>query len=231
MIVLAIDSSSVAASAAVCRDDRIISEFIQNTSLTHSETLLPMIKSVLEAAGMTAEDIELFAVSAGPGSFTGVRIGISTIKGLAFGRNKPIASVSSLEALAYNLLGFNGIICPVMDARRGQFYTALFDGGNRLTPDLLIPYTQLKEKLQSVDKPIYFTGDAYALAHSAIDLPNVRKTPPRLRHASSASIAMCAQRNYTVGKDIFSDKNISPIYLRESQAERERKERLKQKNG
>lgn len=230
MKILALDSSAVAACAAVIDGDKILAEYTQNTGHTHSETLLPLAEKALTASALSVDDIDLFAVSAGPGSFTGVRIGISLVKGLTFGKNKPIASVSSLEALAYNLQGFNGVVCPVMDARRNQVYTAIFKDAQRLSEDMLIPCEELKQMLSRYDEPIYFTGDGYELARKNIVLDNICDTPLRLRLQNAVSVALAAEKNFKVNKNIFTDTEVQPIYLRASQAERERNERIKE-NG
>lgn len=126
MLILAMDSTAVAASVALLTDGAPLAAFHLDNGNTHSETLLPMVESVLRCTGKTVDDIDLFAVSAGPGSFTGVRIGVATVKGLAFGKGKPCVGVSTLEALAENLVPTGGLLCPVMNARRGQVYNALF---------------------------------------------------------------------------------------------------------
>ena len=230
MKILALDSTAIAASVAITDNDKILAEYTQNTGHTHSETLLPLAEAALKAANLKVDDIDLFAISAGPGSFTGVRIGISLVKGLCFGKNKPIAALSSLEALSYNLQGYNGIVCPVMDARRNQVYTAIFKNGKRLTDDMLIPLSELREMLAQYSEPIYFTGDGYDLAIKNIDLKNVAQTPLRLRLQNGVSVAMCGKDNYENNKNIFTDTEVQPIYLRASQAERERNERIKE-NG
>ena len=153
MIVLAIDSTAVSGSVAVCRDEELLGEFTLNVGNTHSETLLPMVESVLKACGMTVSDVDVFACDEGPGSFTGVRIGASTIKGLAFNSGKPCIGVSTLEALAHNLVGFEGIACPVMNARRNQVYNALFTVNGkavtRLCDDRAISIPELEEELKN----------------------------------------------------------------------------------
>lgn len=226
MITLAIDSTAKAASAALLSDNTVIAEYTQNTGHTHSETMLPMAEAVMKAAGVTPDAIDLFAISAGPGSFTGVRIGISLIKGLCFGKNKPIAALSSMDTLARNLEGFRGIVCPVMDARRNQVYTAIFKDGERITEDMLIPCSELKEMLSEYDCPIYFTGDGYDLARKLIDLPAIKDTPVRLRLQNAVSVALEGIKCYNENKNIFTDTEVMPIYLRASQAERERLERI-----
>ena len=147
MKILAIDSTAIVASVAICDDEKLAALYTVNNGNTHSETLLPMVESALAQSKLTVDDIGLFAVSAGPGSFTGVRIGAATIKGLAFGRDIPCVGVSTLEALAYNLKGSSGIICPVMNARRNQVYNALFrfEGEKlvRLCPDRAIAVKDL----------------------------------------------------------------------------------------
>ena len=228
MITLAIDSTAKAASAAVLRDHIVIAEYTQNTGHTHSETMLPMAEAVMKAAGITPDTVDLFAISAGPGSFTGVRIGISLIKGLCFGKDKPIAALSSMDTLARNLEGYSGVVCPVMDARRNQVYTAIYLNGVRQTEDMLIPCAQLKEMLSKYDCPIRFTGDGYDLARKLIELPNIMDTPLRLRLQNAVSVALEGIKSYNENKNIFTDTTVMPIYLRASQAERERLERINQ---
>ena len=127
MLILALDSTAQVGSVALCEDEKLIAEYTLNTGHTHSETLLPMVESVLKISGYTVDDVELFVCTAGPGSFTGVRIGAATVKGIAFGKDKPCIGVSTLEALALNGVALDGILCPCMNARRQQVYNALFD--------------------------------------------------------------------------------------------------------
>ncbi len=230
MIVLALDSSGASASAAVTDGEKLLSSFSVSSAVKHSATLLPMAEKALECAGKTRADVGLFAVVTGPGSFTGVRIGVSLVKGLAFGSGKPIAAVSSLEALAYNLTGFNGIACPVMDARRGQFYNALFRDGKRLTPDRLISAEDLAAELSAYGCPVYLAGDGYALARELVRADNIAETPHRLTVSDAYSAAVCGYRDYMAGRNICSDETVAPTYLRPSQAERTRNERTRQ-NG
>ena len=146
MKILAMDSSAVAASVALCEDERLLGEYTICNGNTHSQTLLPMTEELLSRFGITTDDVDLFAVSNGPGSFTGVRLGVATLKGLAFGKDKPCVGVSTLEALAHNLAVTDGLICPVMNARRNQVYTALFRAKNgnleRLLPDSAMAITE-----------------------------------------------------------------------------------------
>ena len=230
MIVLALESSAVVASVALMRDSSLLAVYTVNIGHTHSETLLPMVEALLRRAGMTVRDVDVFAVATGPGSFTGVRIGTATVKGLAFGSGKPCVGVSSLEALAENLSVVRGaVICPVMNARRGQVYTALFrceDGGmTRLLPDSAMSVEELKTVLAAYRDPVCFTGDGYDLVTEQIGrafLP----VPERLRLQSGASVAAVARRKYLAG-DFTTDAALAPVYLRPSQAERTRAEQLK----
>ena len=157
MKILALDSTAKVASVALCEDEHLLGELTLNNGNTHSQTLLPMVEFLLDKFELSPSDVDLFAVAAGPGSFTGVRIGAATVKGLAFGKETPCAGVSTLESLAYNLCDYDGLICPVMNARRQQVYTALFrakDGVlERLMPDSAIAITDLDQRLSVFDEP------------------------------------------------------------------------------
>jgi tRNA threonylcarbamoyladenosine biosynthesis protein TsaB len=227
MKILALDSTATIASAALCEDERLLGEYTIQNGNTHSETLLPMIESLLGFHDLTANDVDLFAASAGPGSFTGVRIGAATLKGLAFDTQKPCIGVSTLEALAYNLNIVNGLVCPVMNARRKQVYTALFRYQNgqaeRLLPDSAIAIAELDEILKQYDEPVYLTGDGYTITEELLT-HKIIPTPERLRHQSAYSVAQIAWKHYTAGA-VTTDSEMAPTYLRPSQAERERAER------
>lgn len=229
MKILALDSTAVVASCSVCDDEKLLSSFTVNNGNTHSETLLPMIEASLKLLGLTVSDIDLFALSEGPGSFTGVRIGAATIKGLAFGKDKPCVGVSTLEALAENLVGFDGILCPAMNARRNQVYNALFSSKSgkieRLTPDRAISVSELEEELSSYAEPVYLCGDGdFLLYESPSRKINYSFVPELLRHQNGYSVAVCAKRKYLAG-DVKTDLTIAPTYLRPSQAERTRNEK------
>ena len=232
MIILAFDGTAKCASCAVLRDEVCLGEYNIDNGLTQSELLLPMAESLMKSLKLEYSDVELFATSVGPGSFTGVRIGAALVKGLAFGRNIPCAEVSTLEALAENASGLRGIIVPAMDARRGQVYTAIFrcDGENltRLCEDMAISITELGERLREFDEPIYITGDGYEVARKNMSAMGLKfeNTPVALRNESAASVAKVALRQYREGKTV-SDVELSPTYLRLPQAERERLERSK----
>ena len=228
MKILAFDSTSLTASVAVCEDDRLLGEITLNNGNTHSETLLPMAESLFRMLSITAADIDLFASSAGPGSFTGVRIGAATVKGLAFGRNKPCVGVSTLEALAYNLRGYKGIICPVMNARRSQVYTAIFESDGkeikRICEDMAISAVELDEKLSELGSPVYLVGDGIDVALSNFQKTAVCDTPEESKYQSGYSVAQVALKEYKEGRSV-SDRELVATYLRLSQAERERLER------
>ena len=232
MKILALDSSATVASVALCDDDRLLAEYTLNNGNTHSETILPMIEDLLSKFNMTADDVELFAASSGPGSFTGVRIGAATLKGLAFGKNKPCAEVSTLEALAENLRVCRGLICPVMNARRSQVYTALFrsDGESltRLMDDSAMAIEELDGILAGYGEPIYFCGDGYSITVSALKSTPYISVPDRLRHQSAYSVAVVAYKQFSDGRTT-SDQQFKVTYLRPSQAERELNEKNNRK--
>lgn len=232
MKILAIDSSAVVASAALCEDGELIALTTLNTGNTHSENLLSAVDFLMEKAGIAPSQIDIFACSNGPGSFTGVRIGVSLIKGLAFGRGKCCAGVSTLHALAMNIDDRVGIICPVMDARRSQLYNALFrcDGYKltRLCPDRIIAAEDLKNELASYNEPIYFCGDGHKIAEREIPLENVKKVNSFALYQSAHSVARLAYEACKADA-LVEDSKLLPVYLRASQAERERAEREKEK--
>ena len=229
MKILALDSTENIAAVAITDGKKLIGSTVINAGKSHSELLLPAIESLMRAAGLDYSEIDLFACSSGPGSFTGVRIGVSTVKGLAFGYNKPCIGVSATEALAYNFIDFNGIICPSMDARRSQLYNALFRSENgvvtRLTPDRTIPATELASELSSYSEPIYINGGGEHIIRKASEGNlNIMPTSEILKHQNGYSVALCALELYenSENKDVFTDLALQPTYLRPSQAERMR---------
>ena len=234
MRILAIDTCAKTAAAAVLTDGRPTAVFTLQTE-THSTTLLPMIESMLSLAKLTYGDIDAYAVSCGPGSFTGVRIGVAAVKGLAFAKNTPCIGVSATEAMAENFRGIEGIIVPVTDARRDMVYTALFrstSGGEltRLTDDEQIGVDELCEKLAEFEgERVYFAGDAYAKMTSHPMRPKLTAyTPDGMRIQSAYGVAKAALEkwNSAENRSVFTDANLLPVYLKKSQAEREREERL-----
>ena len=222
MLVLAIDTTAVAASAALVDESGIIAVFNVNNKLTHSQKLLPMIDSVLSQSGYGISDVDLFAVSAGPGSFTGVRIGISAIKGLAFSKDIPCVAVSSLEALAYMNRNCGAVMCPVMDARRDEYYNALFNSDfSRICDDRAISAEELEIQLKSYAKVI-LNGDGAIKLLDWLDgrLPNVSLASEISLLQSAASVGLCGLEKFKRGEKI-SSFDLSPVYLRKPQAERE----------
>ena len=234
MKILALDSTALTASVAVTENQTLLAEYTVFNGNTHSETLLPMVESALRTLGLRVDDIDLFACSAGPGSFTGVRIGAATVKGLAFGKEKPCVAVSTLEALAYNLVGYEGLICPVMNARRSQVYTALFrsDGKTltRLMEDSALPISELDAILAEKDESVRFCGDGYDITIPALKLCTYTETPERLRPQSAYSVAMTALKKYETEGGV-SDRELVSTYLRPCQAERELAEKMKSKEN
>lgn len=230
MKILSIDSTAITASVAITEDEHLLGDITLNNGNTHSQTLLPMVESLFRMLSITADDIDLFAVSEGPGSFTGVRIGAATVKGLAFGREKTCIGISTLEALAYNLRGYKGIICPVMNARRNQVYTAIFrsDGENiiRLCEDSAIAVTELDEMLSEYAEPIHLSGDGIEVSLEGFVKTKPEKTPEEETLQSAYSVARIALEKYRAGER-GDDASLVPTYLRLSQAERERLEREK----
>lgn len=230
MNVLAFDSTAKVASVALSEGTRPVALYQTDSGRTQSEVLLPMAEHLLTTCRMTVDDIDLFAVTVGPGSFTGVRIGVSTVKGLAFAKHKPCVAVSTLRALAENLRGLRGILCPVMDARRAQVYNALFfsDGQSmtRLCDDRALSIRELLSELSQKDEPIYLVGDGYELVMRAAKDAGlaVCETPPLLRDENAYACAAVAYEMYQKGEYV-TDTELTATYLRLPQAERERLER------
>ena len=232
MKILAIDTSALVATAALCEDGTPIAVSSQKSGLTHSATMLPIVKNIMDNTNTSIDDIDMFAVSEGPGSFTGIRIGIATIKGLAFGKNKICVGVSTLEAMARTVASFctDALICPVMDARRNQLYNAIFEyrGGKllRLTPDRTVMADALAKELESMDKPVFFIGDGYHIMEKR-KLSCMRETPVACRWQNGIGVALAALAAYNEAEDksVFNDRMLRPEYLRLPQAERELKEK------
>ncbi len=227
MKILAVDSSAKACSVSLVDEDKILGEFFINTSLTHSQTLVPMIDAVLKNTSTDIKSVDAFAVSAGPGSFTGVRIGVAAIKGMAMPLDKPCYSVSTLEAMAYNLRGENCVACAVMDARCNQVYNALFLIKNgkitRLCDDRALSIDELAEDLKSYNGKTVLVGDGAQLCYNSykeLSL-DIELAPEQQRYQRASGVAFAA-----LTKEPMTAESLMPTYLRLPQAERELKKRL-----
>lgn len=219
MIVLGIDSSSVSAACAVTVDGVTVADGFINNGLTHSQTLLPLISQTLSAARVEIRSIGLLAVTVGPGSFTGLRIGLATAKGIAAPSGVLCAGVSTLLAAAYPFADFDGVVCAVMDARCNQVYCALFEHGERLCPDRAVSIGELKEELGGYGKKILLCGDGAALFHrNAGALPVVLPPDTRMRLISGSSVCLAARC-----EDAKNARGLVPSYLRQSQAQQKLK--------
>ena len=231
MTILAFETSAKAASAALFREGVLLGEAYQNTGLTHSQTLLSMAESLMASCGVAAGDIDAVGVAAGPGSFTGVRIGVAAAKGFAWGREIPCVGVSTLAAMAVGFGAWQGYVCPVMDARRSQVYNALFrvDCGKctRIREDRAISLRDLGEDVKNLSGPIFLVGDGSVLCYNTLleTVPGLVLPPEHRRHQRAAGVALEAARILETGERP-SGAELVPNYLRLSQAERERLERM-----
>ena len=238
MKLLSVDCSATPASVAITDDEKLLAEFYCNIGLTHSGTLMPMVEATLKATNLDITDIDGFCISAGPGSFTGVRIGISTIKGLAAPYNKKCVGVSTLEAMAYGCTSFDGIVAATMDARCNQCYCALFlcEGNKitRLSDDMALPMAELCDKIkklnQEYNKPVLAVGDGAALFMKGFgeQLPFARIASEGCRYQSARFVAAAALNKFLLGETL-SHSELQPIYLRLPQAERELKKKMEEK--
>lgn len=229
MLILGIDTSAVAAGAAVIKDSKLISETYINTGFTHSQTIMCLIDTALKNAELEFSDIDAVAVAAGPGSFTGIRIGVSAVKGLCFADNKPCFPVSTLEALAncVDLEGF--VICPVMDARCMQVYCAMFEKKDgdivRLCDDAPKTLDELSEIIGKLGRKVLLVGDGAELTYKFMSEKglDVIKFSEVFKFQHASGVAITALRHYNKGKEPVSAQELMPVYLRLSQAERELK--------
>lgn len=228
MKILSLDSSATSASVCVydTEIDKIVGDFFINTKLTHSQTLVPMIDALLNSTKLSISDIDAFAVNTGPGSFTGIRIGVALIKGMAMALDKPCVSISTLESMAYNFIDADDIVvCACMDARRNQVYNALFSVKDsiieRLCDDRAIAVEELLLELEDLDKKIVLVGDGAQLCYGQNTNDNVSLACADKRYQRASSVAMCALKKLNAG-DTMTAATLIPTYLRPSQAERER---------
>lgn len=233
MNILALESSGLVASVAMLQDDKLIGEFTTNLKKTHSQTLLPMLDSVVQMLEIDLKTIDAIAVSKGPGSFTGLRIGSAAAKGLGLALDKPIIGVPTVDAIAYNLYGTDKLICPMMDARRQQVYTGLYtfnEGGFEvLTPQKAVAVADILNEVNELKRPVIFLGDGVpvykALIQEQITCPYLF-APAHLSYQRAGALAALASIYYREGKT-ESAKAYRPDYLRVSQAERELMEKDK----
>ena len=227
MKILALETSAKAASAAVVENGAPLAFAYQCTGLTHSRTLMPMLSDMLRNAELTLEQMDALAIAAGPGSFTGLRIGVAALKGLAWAADKPCIGVSTLEAMAQNLAHLDGLIVCAMDARRSQVYNAVFEAKNgtltRLTPDRAIALDELREELRDDPRRKYVLGDGGRLCYADFTENGIACTlaPAQLLYQNAVGVGLAAEH----GK-LVSAQELMPVYLRISQAERERNARL-----
>ena len=232
MLILAFETSAKAASVALLEDGKLLGESYQNTGLTHSQTLMVMADNLLSQCGKTVADVTAAAVAAGPGSFTGVRIGVAAAKGFAWGREIPCFGVSTLEAMALSLGAYQGYVCPCMDARRNQVYNALFyvNQGQleRISEDRAISLAELGEELKNLKEPIFLVGDGSNLCYNTLSesVPGLVLPPEHRMHQRACGVALAARKQAEAG-DPGDAGALTPNYLRLSQAERERAERMK----
>ena len=234
MLILAFETSAKAASVALLEENKLLGESYQNTGLTHSQTLMVMAEDLFKQCGKTISDVTAVAVAEGPGSFTGVRIGVAAAKGFAWGRELPCYGISTLEAMAESLGVYSGYVCPCMDARRSQVYNALFyvNRGEiqRIAPDRAIALSDLGEEIKSLQEPIFLVGDGAKLCYNTLGkhVPNLVLPPEHRQHQRATGVALLAAKKIAAGE--VSDGNaLTPNYLRLSQAERERMEKEKNK--
>jgi len=228
MRILALDTSTNVASVAILEDDVIIGEYSCNKGKTHSQRLMPMIQSLLEKVGLSATDIDAFSASIGPGSFTGLRIGVTTVKAMAFAAGKPVISIYTLDALAYNLSMSKALICPIIDARNSQVFTAIYRFVNnkpeRLTEYLGLHINELVNIIRPMEGEIILLGDACNLHKDYFTAElgeRLIAAPPNIVPAKASSVAVLASHAFLEGK-LESCYDMVPFYLRKSQAEREK---------
>ena len=225
MKILALETSAKAVSAAVMEDGKVLASGYQDTGLTHSRTLMPIVEHILKNTDLTVQDCDVIAVAAGPGSFTGIRIGVSAAKGLAFAAEKPAVGVSTLAAMARNVAWLDGLVICAMDARRQQVYNALFQAENgtltRLTPDRAISLEDLAAEVKGDERPKIIVGDGARLCYNALSEQGIscRIAPPHLVMQNAVSVALEAETLAEVGHFVTAP-DLQPVYLRPAQAQR-----------
>lgn len=233
MKILSVDSSSITASVAITENGKVLAENFINNGLTHSQTLMPMVEKTINESGISVNDIDLFAITHGPGSFTGVRIGIASVKGMADALDKKCLPVSTLEAIAEPLKNEDVIACAVMDARCNQVYTAIFNNGERLCEDRAVLIDELGEELKQCDKKIVFIGDGSILCYDKLHeiIQDCDIADEKIRYIHASSIGFVAENKIKNGEEPINSANLVPFYLRLPQAERELKLKIKNVKG
>lgn len=246
MRILALDSSGLVAGVAVLesenekKDAQTIAEYTVNYKKTHSQTLLPMLDEIVKMTELDLDTIDAIAIASGPGSFTGLRIGSATAKGLGLALKKPLVEVPTLEGLAYNLCGTEGLICPIMDARRGQVYTGIYACADNelkvIEEQMAVPIEELAEKLKKYNQKVTFLGDGVPtfreqLKNELLADMKIQFAPAHLNRQRAAAVGALGMNYYREGRTVTAMEH-RPDYLRVSQAERERAEReKKEKSG
>ena len=235
MIVLSMDSSSLVTTVALLKDEHLLGEFTLNFKREHSVILMEKIEMLLKDCNIDISEVDGFVVSKGPGSFTGLRIGMATVKGLSMGSNKPYLSISSLDALAYSLVNFDGIICPIIDALRDSVFTCMYKSSNGELSKIIdysaLSLDELVEVLQQKDEPVIFTGDGvYKYKEYLLEkLPNAKFAPNHLSVVRASALGELGMELLRKGQ--YDDMKSSPLYLKKPQAERELEQRMKMQNG
>ena len=231
MLILAFETTAKAGSVALLDEKKLLGESYQNTGLTHSQTLMVMAEDLLKQCGKTVSDVTAVAVAEGPGSFTGVRIGVAAAKGFAWGGQLPCYGISTLEAMAKSLGIYQGYVCPCMDARRSQVYNALFYVNcgeiQRVAEDRAIALADLAQELKELEGPIFLVGDGSTLTYNTLsgEIPNLVLPPEHRMHQRATGVAILAAKKIAAN-DPGDGNALTPNYLRLSQAERERLERM-----
>lgn len=236
MKVLAVDTSARVAAVAVMEDDTLLGEYVLNHKMTHSERVLPMVKDVMDSLEIKPEDIDVYAASSGPGSFTGLRIGITTIKAIAYAVQKPVVSVPTLDALAYNVPMTDALVCPIMDARNNQVYTSMYKWENGSQVSIMdyvgIPVSELVNIIEGKNNKVVFVGDGVDVHRKYLKEQLADKcefAPGNLKLQRASSVAQLALMKAKKG-EVESAFDMAPFYLRKSQAEREYERRMKAKD-
>ena len=233
MIILALDSSGLVASVAIASEDALLAEYTVNFKKTHSQTLLPMLDEIVRMVDLDLSEVDAIAISSGPGSFTGLRIGSATAKGLGLALDKPIISVPTVDSLAYNVYGTNKLICPIMDARRNQVYTGLYEFVNDklvvISPQKAVGIDEIIDEIESIGKDVIFLGDGVPIHRDRIS-ENIKVgysfAPLHMNRQRAGAVAALGLEYYKENR-VETAAEHQPVYLRVSQAEREKAEREK----